>query len=48
MHHESERLGVEVVDQQVEPPRLGFGVGRVAEQAEGEAARGELRGGAAR
>ncbi len=47
VNDESELLRVHFVDQDVEALDLGFGVGRVAEQAEGERARGQRREGRA-
>jgi hypothetical protein len=46
VHHELERLGVDLVDQCVEPLDLSLGVGRVAQYAEGNLAwrqRGQRR-----
>jgi len=41
--HEEQLLGVDIVDQAVEPLDLGRGVGRIAEQSERDAAGGRLR-----
>jgi hypothetical protein len=41
VHHEFQRLGVDLVDQPVEPLDLVRGVGRVAEDAEADFTRGQ-------
>jgi hypothetical protein len=43
VHHELERLGVDLVDQPVEPLDLELGIGRVAEDAEADLTRGQRR-----
>jgi hypothetical protein len=43
VRHEFERLGVDLVDQPVEPFHLELGIGSVAEDAEAELARGQRR-----
>jgi hypothetical protein len=43
VHDEGERLGVDLVDQPVEPLDLRFGVRRVAQDAEAELARRQRR-----
>jgi hypothetical protein len=43
VHHERERLRVDLVDQPVKPLDLRVGVGRVAQNAEGELARRQRR-----
>jgi hypothetical protein len=43
VHHEGERLGVDLIDQPVEPLDLRFGVRRVAQDAEAELVRRQRR-----
>jgi hypothetical protein len=43
VHHELERLGVDLVDQPLEPLDLGPGVGRVTEDTEAKLAGGQRR-----
>jgi hypothetical protein len=43
VHHEFQRLGIDLVDQPVEPLDLEVGVGGVAEDAEAKLAGGQRR-----
>jgi hypothetical protein len=43
VHHELERLGIDLVDQPLEALDLEVGVGGVAEDAEADLARGQRR-----